>query len=210
MGRAVRLRRLKSGERKVLRKKVRDKTLPVRIHQRYRVIELVSGGGSVPEVAERVGCHQSLAYFWVHRFNESGFETFELATNPRGRPSILKAAQLRELVDIALSSPSERGLPFTTWSVATLAEYCRERGVLPPITDEWVRRVLRREGLSAQRIRTWKTSKDPHFDRKKNESGRSTGAARRARRASASTSGVPSSSGRSGERRGRGAGGRGA
>ena len=42
------------------------------------------------------------------------------------------------------------------------------------ITDEWVRRLLRREGLSAQRIRTWKTSHDPHFDRKKNASARST------------------------------------
>ncbi|MBI4164836.1 MAG: hypothetical protein HY508_03765, partial [Acidobacteria bacterium] len=37
---------------------------------------------------------------------------------------------------------------------------------------------LRREGLSAQRVRTWKTSADPDFDRKKNASGRFTGAVR--------------------------------
>ena len=91
-------------------------------------------------------------------------------------------AHYRELIDIALSSPAERGLPFSAWTVPKLAEYCRQRGLLPPITDEWVRRLLRREGLRAQRIRTWKTSHDPAFDRKKNASGSSTRRARRARR----------------------------
>jgi hypothetical protein len=48
-----------------------------------------------------------------------------------------------------------------------LAEYCRRRRLLPEVTDEWVRRLLRREGLTAQRVRTWKTSHDPAFDPKK-------------------------------------------
>jgi hypothetical protein len=90
--------------------------------------------------------------------------------------------QIRELIDIALSSPAERGLPFSAWTVPKLAEYCRRRGLLPPITDEWMRRLLRREGLRAQRIRTWKTSRDPAFDRKKNASGGSTSGARLGRR----------------------------
>ena len=70
--------------------------------------------------------------------------------------------------------PGERGLPFSNWSVPKLAEYCRSKGLLPEVTDEWVRRLLRREGLSAQRIRTWKTSNDPRFDAKKNASDSST------------------------------------
>jgi len=71
---------------------------------------------------------------------------------------------------------------FSVWSVPKLAEYCRQRRLLPPVTDEWVRRLLRREGLTAQRVRTWKTSADPAFDRKKNASDASTGSAHRARR----------------------------
>jgi hypothetical protein len=101
--------------------------------------------------------------------------------------------QLRELVDVALSSPRERGLPFSVWSVPKLTAYCHAKKLLPPFSDEWVRRLLRRQGLSAQRIRTWKTSRDPAFDTKKNASARSTAAARRARRWSASTSGARSS-----------------
>ncbi len=182
MPKHVVLRPLSKEERKVLRDKVRDLTLAARIHRRYRIVELVSRGHSVQEAAAWVGCHFTVAYDWVNRFNESGFETFEQVPNPRGRPPILKAGQLRELVDVALSSPLERGLPFSTWSVPKLAEYCRKKGLLPSVTDEWVRRLLRREGLTPQRIRTWKTSRDPHFDRKKNASARSTGVARRKRR----------------------------
>ena len=83
---------------------------------------------------------------------------------------------------MALSSPARRGLPFSAWTVPKLAEYCRQRGLLPPITDEWVCQLLRREWLRAQRIRTWETSDDPAFDQKKNASGSSTGGARRGRR----------------------------
>jgi transposase len=171
MPKPVRLRSLTRGEQRVLRTKLKDLSLSVRVHQRYRIIDEVRRGRGVVEAAERVGCHFTVAYDWVRRFNVSGWTTFERVANPRGRPPILKAAQLRELVDVALSSPTERGLPFSAWSVPKLATYCRERRLLPPVTDEWVRRLLRREGLTAQRVRTWKTSHDPAFDRKKNASG---------------------------------------
>jgi hypothetical protein len=51
-----------------------------------------------------------------------------------------------------------------------------------PVTMGRNTQLLRREGLSAQRIRTWKTSKDPRFDAKKNASAGSTAAARSAPR----------------------------
>jgi transposase len=168
MPRTLCLRRLTRREQRILQSKIRDLSLSVRVHQRYRVIDEVRRGHGVVEAAERVGCHFTVAYDWVHRFNDSGFATFEQVSNPKGRPPILRAEQLRELVEVALSSPAERGLPFSVWSVPKLAEYCRRRGLLPDVTDEWVRRLLRREGLTAQRIRTWKTSRDPRFDRKKN------------------------------------------
>lgn len=185
----VELRPLRRPEQRLLTAKLRDLKLPARLHQRYRIIAAARSGDSVPTVARRVGCAVSVAYLWVDRFNASGFTTFERVPNPRGRESLIAPAQLRELVDVALSNPRERGLPFSTWTVATLAAYCRAHKLLPPVTDEWVRRLLRRQGLSAQRIRTWKTSHDPQFDSKKNVSARSTVAAYRARASSASTNG---------------------
>lgn len=182
MPKPIRLRQLTRQEQRILRATLTDRSLPARVYQRYRIIAEVRKGYPALEAAERVGCHFTVAYDWIRRFNESGFATFERVSNPHGRPPIVRAEHLRELVDIALSSPEERGLPLTVWSVPKLAEYCRQRGVLPEITNEWVRRLLRREGLSAQRIRTWKTSHDPQFDRKKTAFGRSTGAVRRAPR----------------------------
>lgn len=182
MGRRLLLRRLTRREHRVLRAKLKDLSLSARLHQRYRVINEVRQGRGIVEAADRVGCHFTVAYDWVRRFNKSGFITFEQVANPKGRPPILKGEQLRELVEVALSSPAERGLPFSNWSVPKLTEYCRGRRLLPPVSDEWVRRLLRREGLTAQRIRTWKTSQDPDFDRKKNGSAGSTASARRARR----------------------------
>jgi transposase len=182
MPRSLQLRTVLRSERRGLDRKLKDLSLSVRVHQRYRVIDQVSKGRTIREAADRVGCHFTVAYDWVHRFNESGFASFEQVANPKGRPAILRAEQLRDLVDVALSSPAERGLPFSNWSVPKLAEYCRSQGLLPEVTDEWVRRLLRREGLSAQRIRTWKSSQDPHFERKKNSSAASTARARSAPR----------------------------
>jgi transposase len=191
------LRPLDRAEREQLRTKLRTRSLPARVHQRYRVIAEVRAGRSARASADRVGVTRNTASAWVRRFNRSGFRTFEAVANPRGRIPIITARQLRELIDVALSSPAERGLPFTSWSVRTLREYCTAQRLIPDFSEEWVRRLLRREGLSPKRIRTWKTSSDPDFDPKGGASAPSTRPARPARRSSASTSGARSSSARS-------------
>src|SRR5437764_9215234 len=130
MAKSLTLRALTRPEQRVLAAKLKDLSLSARIYQRYRVIEEVRKGRAMTEAADRVGCHFTVAYDWVHRFNDSGFSSFEQVSNPKGRPPILKAEQLRELVEVALSSPEERGLPFSNWSVPKLAEYCRSKRLL--------------------------------------------------------------------------------
>jgi len=161
---------LTSDERAELNRKLRDKTLSVRVWERYRIVSELWSGRTPGEVADRVGCHLTVVYDWLHRFNESGFATFENAPNPKGRPATIGADQIRALIRAATSKPEDLGLPFTDWSVAKLHQYCSERGLLPPCTDEWVRRLLRREGLSYQRTKTWKQSNDPLFEEKKGAS----------------------------------------
>ena len=191
------MRPLDRAERALLRSKLRTRSLPARVHQRYRVIAEVRAGHSARQSADRVGVTRNTASAWVRRFNRSGFRTFETVANPRGRIPIISARQLRELIDTALSSPAERGLPFTSWSVRTLSEYCKAKRLIPDFSEEWVRRLLRREGLTPKRIRTWKHSTDPDFGPKGGASAPSTRPARPARRSSASTSGARWSSARS-------------
>lgn len=166
----------------MLRAKLRVGSLPTLLHRRYRTIALVREGRSISEAARQAGWSHQNVYHWVHRFNESGFASFERASNPRGRIPIITAQQLQDLIDTALTSPEKLGLPFTTWTVKRLNAYCQNKRLLPPFSDEWVRQLLRRKRLSAQRIRTWKHSADPAFAKKAPASAPSSGAARRARR----------------------------
>lgn len=108
----------------------------MRLHRRYRIIAELRQGRASREVAYRVRCHPNMVDEWLHRFNASGFTTFEQPSNPKGRPPIITGPQVRELIDVALSSPTERGLPFAAWTVPKLADYCRDRGLLPPITGD--------------------------------------------------------------------------
>ena len=161
------VRSLRASERALLEQKLADKTLSAYVLDRYRMIQAVSAGFNPTEVARVLQCERITIYQWVKRFNADGFARFEHATNPHGRPAILRAEHLRQLVKIALSRPHDLGLPYTTWSVAKLAEYCRSQDLLPDVSNEWVRRLLRREGLSLQRTKTWKESPDPKFEKKK-------------------------------------------
>jgi transposase len=102
-----------------LEERVRDRSLSVRLHQRYRIIADGAEGHGTAAIADRLRCSMSTVTLWLKRFNASGFTTFERATNPKGREPILRAAHLRALIDVALSSPTERGLPFAVWSVAS-------------------------------------------------------------------------------------------
>ena len=70
------------------------------------------------------------------------------------------------MVKIALSRPTD-GTSYTHWSVAKLRSYLQKRGLFPDYTDEWMRRLLKRQGVSLQRTKTWKESPGPEFEVKK-------------------------------------------
>jgi hypothetical protein len=59
-------------------------------------------------------------------------------------------------------------MPFSTWSLSKLAEFLVAEGVVEDISHEGLRALLREEGVSFQVIKTWKQSKDPDFEAKKN------------------------------------------
>ena len=69
---------------------------------------------------------------------------------------------------IALGRPTDYGEPFSTWSLTKLADHLVRKGVVDDISHEGLRALLREEGVSFQAIKTWKQSKDPDFEVKKN------------------------------------------
>ena len=184
----LRLRSLRADEAEILQAKLAEKRLPAKVYERYRLIAVVREVATPAAASRVVGCSDGKAEHWVHRFNASGFATFKKQPNHPGRPIIIDGQQVRSLIRVALSRPEDLGLPFTQWSVSKLRAYCLKEGLIPPITDEWVRRLLRREGVSYQHTKTWKESPDPEFEVKNTASSTSMSTAPRAGPSSASTS----------------------
>jgi transposase len=75
--------------------------------------------------------------------------------------------QRREIKKIAKAKPAEYDLPFSAWSLSKLAEFLVAEGVVDDISNEGLRVLLRQEGVTFQRLKTWKASKDPRYAAKK-------------------------------------------
>nr|WP_244189066.1 hypothetical protein [Streptomyces yokosukanensis] len=79
---------------------------------------------------------------------------------PGGRPKTFTLLEQREIKKIAKSKSAEHSLPFSTWSLVKLAFFLVDEGVVDDISHEGLRILLREEGVTFQRVKTWKTSKD--------------------------------------------------
>jgi transposase len=102
----------------------------------------------------------------IRNFNADGFASL-YPKYRGGRPPKFPLGQRREIKKIAKSKPGEHDLPFSTWSLSKLAEFLVAEGVVDDISHEGLRVLLREEGVSFQRIKTWKASKDPDYAVKK-------------------------------------------
>src|SRR6185437_13587109 len=102
----------------------------------------------------------------IRNFNADGFDSL-YPKYAGGRPRVFNLPERREIKKIAKSKPVEHGLPFSTWSLSKLADFLVTEGVVDDISHEGLRVLLREEGVSFQRIKTWKDSKDPDYAVKK-------------------------------------------
>jgi transposase len=103
----------------------------------------------------------------INNFNEDGFDSL-YPKYAGGRPPTFTLPERQEIKKVALSRPADHGLPFSTWSLAKLAEFLVAEGVVDDISHEGLRVLLRKEQVSFQVIKTWKASTDPDYEAKKN------------------------------------------
>jgi transposase len=101
----------------------------------------------------------------IHAFDEFGFDSL----NPKvgtGRPQTFEPAIRERIVAIALAPPTTFGEPLTRWSLRRLKGYLERRKIVPRISIETLRSILREKNVTFQRTRTWKRSPDPEFEQK--------------------------------------------
>src|ERR1700751_1092795 len=102
----------------------------------------------------------------IRNFNADGFASL-YPKYKGGHPPKFTLAQRREIKKPAKSKPVEHDLPFSAWSLAKLADFLVAEGVVDQISHEGLRVLLREEGITFQRLKTWKASKDPCCAEKK-------------------------------------------
>jgi transposase len=163
----VRVREITSQEGNRLLRIVRRSSGSVVTWRRAQMVLLSAQGMDVAQIAQVTFTSPDRVRDVLHNFNLDGFDSLY----PRyrgGRPPTFTLAQRREVKRLALSRPQDHDLPFSTWSLAKLAEFLVAEGVVDDISHEGLRALLRQEGVSFQRLKTWKQSYDPDFEAKKN------------------------------------------
>jgi transposase len=163
----VRVRAISNDEGNRLLRIVRRSSGSVVTWRRAQMVLLSAQGMDPAQIATVTFTSADRARDVIHNFNADGFESLY----PRyrgGRPPKYSEAQRAEIKRIALSRPADHELPFSTWSLTKLAEFLVEKEVVEDISHEGLRKLLDAEGVSFQRIKTWKESTDPEFEPKKN------------------------------------------
>jgi transposase len=163
----VRVRDITNEEGNRLLRVVRRSSGSVVTWRRAQMVLLSAQGMDVPGIAKVTFTSPDRVRDVLHNFNLDGFD----ALYPRyagGRPPTFTLAQRRQIKQVALSRPVDHDLPFSTWSLAKLAEFLVAEGVVDDISHEGLRHLLHQEGVSFQVIKTWKQSTDPDFEPKKN------------------------------------------
>ena len=155
----------KEGQR--LQKLLRRSKDPVEM-RRAAVVLQSAQGFKVPEIARSQFYSEKQVRKIIKRFNEEGFSSLK-SNYGGGRPPKFDKETRLDIVDTAMSRPQDLGLPFTQWSLTKLRAYLMKEKVVDSISIERLRQILKEEGFSHQRSKTWKESTDPHFEAKKNE-----------------------------------------
>ncbi|KWX05342.1 transposase [Carbonactinospora thermoautotrophica] len=166
MAERVRVRPIDDDEGRRLLRIVRRGSGSVVTWRRAQMVLLSAQGMSVTRIAQVTFTSPDRVRDVIHNFNADGFDSL-YPKYRGGRPPTFTLPQRQEIKKIAKSRPVEHGLPFSTWSLAKLADFLVAEGVVEDISHEGLREILRGQGVSFQRVKTWKTSRDPDYETKK-------------------------------------------
>lgn len=161
------VRPLTDEERAALRAGLRS---PDAFTLRRCQILLASSEGLRPaQVADRFGCASQSVRNAIRAFAAEGLGCLkEKSHRPVSvRPEIDEAGRER-LRAVLHRSPRDFGKATSLWTLALAAEVAFAEGLTPRlVSDETIRQALKRLGVGWKRAKTWITSPDPAYLRKK-------------------------------------------
>jgi transposase len=125
-------------------------------------------------IAAAVGCCVQSVRNAIRAFQAEGLDCLaEKSSRPRSTRESLDGDARRRLRDLLHRSPRDFGKPTSLWTLDLAAEVAHAQGLTDrPVSGETIRQALIRLGVGWKRAKTWITSPDPAYARKK---GRATG-----------------------------------
>lgn len=133
-------------------------------------ILLASAEGLKPSrIGARLGCATQTVRDAIRAFAAEGLACLrEKSHRPRSARPALDAAAAERLRALLHRSPRDFGKPTSLWTLDLAAEVAFAEGLTPRLmSGESVRRALKRLGVGWKRAKTWITSPDPAYLRKK-------------------------------------------
>jgi transposase len=133
-------------------------------------ILLASAEGQRPSrIAQRLGCSTGTVRNAIHAFEKGSADCLgERTRGPKDAQPVLDEAKADPLKAILHQSPRRFGKARSTWTLDLLADVTFEQGLTSRrLSHETVRQAVKRLGHGWKRAKTWITSPDPAYARKK-------------------------------------------
>ncbi len=137
--------------------------------RRCQILLANARGESVRAITHAVGCSDQTVLNVLHAFDARRLDVLQRRSS---RPQTVHAAFTPERAEalraVLHQSPRTFGKPTSRWTLELAAEVSCERGLTETrVSDETIRATLARLGVKWQRAKTWITSPDPTYARKK-------------------------------------------
>src|SRR5512143_173420 len=161
------VRPLSSDEDQAIRAGLRS---PSAFTLRRCQILLASAGGLKPsEIHARLGCSTQTIRNALRAFEAEGTACLPAKSHrPRSARPVLDDGGCERLRALLHRSPRDFGKPTSLWTLALAAEVAFAEGISARlVSDETIRQALKRLGVGWKRAKTWITSPDPAYLRKK-------------------------------------------
>jgi transposase len=127
--------------------KILESALGPNQRRRAEAILLYAAGLTAVEIARLLEVHANTIYADLHAFGTYGVDAV-YHQGQRGAPQRLTSTQLNAVWRLAALPPYEVGLPYGRWSLAKLRDYLIKHRVLPTMSREHLRRVLKKGGCA--------------------------------------------------------------
>lgn len=137
--------------------------------RRCQILLASAKGTRAIAIAGQLGCDDQTVRNVIHGFNTSGLAVLqEGSSRPHRLHTSFSADGLQQLKDLLHRSPHDFGKERSTWTLELAAKVSFEQGIIAaPISDESMRRALKRLQTNWKRAKHWITSPDPQYLLKK-------------------------------------------